>query len=117
MKINFDQEITKDDGSSIVSEKKSFNVKKNEEGQWVAEPNVDYKDKTLLSDVCQGALTDTLAKVSVAETMKRFKLKNKIANGGEVELDEAELADLKELVNNKYDLMMAGKILLMLGEE
>lgn len=117
MLINFDQEITRDDGSSIVSEKKSFNVTKNEAGDWVSEPDVTYKEKTMLSDVCKGALTGGLVKISVEETMQRFHLHNKIKDGGEVDLDDKELKDLKELINTKYDLMMAGKILLMLGEK
>lgn len=117
MKINFDQEILRDDGSSIVSEKKSFNVKKNEAGDWVSEPDVTYKDKTTLSDICVGALVSSLVKVSVEETMTRFHLRNKIVNGGEVELTDEELKELKELINTKYDLMMAGKVLLMLGEK
>lgn len=117
MKINFDQEITRADGSSIVSEKKSFNVKKNEAGEWVSEPDVTYSDKTTLADVCKGALTSTLIKTDVTGTMKKFHIYNKIANGGEVELEDEEVAELKDLVNNKYDLMMAGKILLMLGEK
>lgn len=117
MLINFDQEITRDDGSSIISEKKSFSVKQNDAGDWVSEPMVDYKDKTILADVCVGSLVSSLIKVSVEETMRRFHLRNKIVGGGEVELNDEELKELKELVNNKYDLMMAGKILLMLGEK
>jgi hypothetical protein len=49
--------------------------------------------------------------------MKRYHLRNKIVNGGEVELSDEELKDLKELINTKYDLMMAGKVLLLLGEK
>ncbi len=117
MLIDFDQEITRDDGSSIVSEKKKFNVKKNDADEWVAEPEVIYNDKTTLADVCVGALVSSIIKVPVEETMRRFHTRNKIINGGKVELNDEELKDLKELVNNKYDLMMAGKILLMLGEK
>ncbi len=117
MKINFDQEVKRDDGTSIVNEKKSFNVKKNDAGEWVSEPDVTYSEKTTLSDVCKGALTSGLIKISVPETMQRFHLHNKIKDGGEVELDEEEIKVLKELVNNKYDLMMAGKLLVMLGEK
>ena len=117
MKINFDQEITKDDGSSIIKEMKSFSVVKNDAGEWVSEPKIDFKDKTLLSDICADVLIGGLVKVGVPETMRRFHLRNKIVKGGELDLTEEELVDLKELINNKYDLMMAGKVLLMLGEK
>lgn len=115
MKIDFDQEIKRDDGTSIVSETKSFQMVKKDE-EFVVEPTVNYREKTILADVCKGSLVDGLMKRSVEETMARFNLHNKIKDGGEIELTEEELTILKDLVNNKYDLMMAGKILVMLGE-
>jgi len=117
MKINFDQEIKRDDGSSIVKERKAFKAVKNDAGDWVSEADVTYQDKTMLSDVCAYVLMGGIVKVTVAETMRRFHLHNKIVKGGEVELTDEELEDLKNLINNKYDLMMAGKVLVMLGEK
>jgi len=117
MIINFNQEVKRDDGTSIVNEKKSFKVNKNDAGEWVSEPDVTYADKTILADVCRGALVSGLVKITVEETMARFNLHNKIKDGGEIELTEEELTSLKELVNNKYDLLMAGKLLVMLGEK
>jgi len=117
MKINFDQEILRDNGKSIVKETKAFNIVKNEAGDWVSEPTVDFKEKTLLSDICSDVLSTCVIKVSIDETMKRFHLRNRIVKGGEIDLTEDELNDLKDLINNKYDLMMTGKVLVMLGEK
>ena len=117
MKINFNQEIKRYDGTSIVSEKKSFNVKKNDAGEWVSEPEVEYNDRTFLVDICKGALISNLVKRTVEETMQRFNLHKKIENGGEVVLSKEDLSTLKNLVNDKYDLLMAGQILVMLGEK
>ena len=116
MKINFDQEIKKDDGTSIVSETKSFQMVE-KDGEFTSEPTNTYKKNTILADVCSDALRTNVIKVDVDETMMRFNLHNKIKEGGEVLLSKDELISLKDLVNNKYDLMMAGKILVMLGEK
>lgn len=116
MMIDFNQEVKRDNGTSIVSETKSFNVVE-KDGEFVSEPVVNYKEKTILADVCKGALVSGLVKITVEETMQRFNLHNKIKDGGEIELTDEELKTLKELVNNKYDLLMAGKLLVMLGEK
>ena len=117
MKINFNQEILKDDGTSIIKETKSFSVVKNEAGEWVSEPTVDFKEKTVLADICSDVLASVVVKVSVADTMQRFHLRNQIVKGGEIDLTKEELDIIKDLINNKYDLMMAGKVLVMLGEK
>jgi len=116
MMIDFNQEVKRDNGTSIVSETKSFNVVE-KDGEFVSEPIVNYKPITILADVCKGALVSGLVKITVEETMQRFNLHNKIKDGGEIELTDEELKTLKELVNNKYDLLMAGKLLVMLGEK
>lgn len=115
MLIDLSQEIKRDDGSSIVSEKKSFNVKKNEAGEWQAEPDVTFSEKTTLGDMCRSALISGLVKIDVSETMQRYALYNKIKEDTKVELSDEELDIIKELVNNKWELLMAGKILTLLG--
>ena len=117
MKINFNQEITREDGSSIVNEKKKWKVVKNEAGEFVPEPSVEHKEITTLGDVCRGALTTDLVKISVTEKMNRYRLYQKIKEDAEVELLDEELSTLKELISEKYDLLMTGKVLLLLGEK
>lgn len=115
MLIDLSQEIKRDDGSSIINEKKSFNVKKNEAGEWQAEPNVTFSEKTTLGDICRSALVSGLIKISVGETMQRYALYNKIKTDIKVELSDEELDIIKDLVNNKWELLMAGKSLTLLG--
>jgi len=117
MKINFDSEVTREDGSSIKRNITKFRAVQNEAGQFVSEEYVVQEPITLLSNVCSEVLSTVILKVSIEETMERFHLYNKIVNGGEVDLSKEELDKIKVLINNKYDLMMAGTVLVMLGEK
>jgi len=115
MIINFDLKPLKD-GQEVVSKQKVVTVNKDDDGS-VTE-DVSFEIGTLsLKDCCKESLLKGLAKISIEETMLRYNLYNKIKEGGEIELSEEELSLLKGLVNDRYEILLAGQLLTMLGEK
>lgn len=115
MLINFDQKPLKD-GQEVVSKQKVVNVIKDEDGNPQEEISFEVGVLTL-GDCSRESLLKGIERITIEETMLRYNLYNKIKNNGEVELTEEEVAKLKELINNRYEILLAGQLLSMLGQE
>lgn len=116
MLIDFSQKPLQDNGNEIVSKKTITTLSVDEDGKPMTD--VNYVPGVLtLGDCCREALMKGMTKISIQDTMFRYKLRNKIKEDVEVELSESEIDELKNLVNDRYELFLAGQLLTMLGEE
>jgi len=115
MLVDFNQKPLKN-GQEIVSKQKVVNVTKDEDGN--PQEDVSFETGVLtLGDCSRESLLKGIEKISIEETMLRYNLYNKIKDNGEVELTDEEVSKLKELINNRYEILLSGQLLSMLGQE
>lgn len=116
MMIDFNQRILKEDGTPSVSKTKITEHSKADDGSIIERDSFIVGELTL-KDVCTQALLKGANKIPLQETMFRYHLSKKISGGGSVRLINDEIKKLKELINDRYEIILAGQALIMLGEK
>ncbi len=116
MKIDFNQKPVKKDGNPYLGNVKNVKITMNDDGSIDQEPTFETMEMTLGTCAMESLLKGAHI-IDVKETMLRYNLRNRIKDGGEVEVSEEELNKLKELINARYEIDLSGQLLIMLGEK
>lgn len=113
--INLDREILNRDGAQVTAKIKVPATKELDNGEVVEEQRFKSVVLTLGKALTSSVLTTQFA-VELDEKMKRYRLFQKLRDGGEVEVSDEELLDLKKYVNEHYEVVFVGQIVDMLDE-
>mgnify|MGYP001053744063 CR=1 FL=1 len=113
MKIDLRKEILNRDGEKVTAKMAVPSVKELDNGEVIEEKT--YKTVILtLGNALRDAVLQQTYNLPLDEKMARYNLFLKIEKDGIVDLTDEEIAELKELVATRYEILFCGQIVNML---
>lgn len=111
--INLNEEVKNINGD-VVRDKVKVEFLREVEGEFITDFRMEEKTLTVGMMLTQAVLKRD-SEISEEQLLKRMSLLDKLINASEVDLTDAEISFLKELIINRFDVFFAGTLIRLLN--